>query len=70
MQQVAKILRVYKERYALLSMDHRINHVTIFKNHGARCRRQSAASALPAYRHSRDSQPGEASAARGPAPLR
>ena len=34
-QQVANILRVYKERYTLLSMDRRINHVTIFKNHGA-----------------------------------
>jgi UDPglucose--hexose-1-phosphate uridylyltransferase len=33
--QVASILRVYKERYNLLSMDRRINHVTIFKNHGA-----------------------------------
>jgi UDPglucose--hexose-1-phosphate uridylyltransferase len=33
--QVANILRVYKERYRLLSMDRRINHVTIFKNHGA-----------------------------------
>jgi len=33
-EQVASILRVYKERYALLSMDRRINHVTIFKNHG------------------------------------
>jgi len=32
---VANILRVYRERYNLLSMDRRINHVTIFKNHGA-----------------------------------
>jgi UDPglucose--hexose-1-phosphate uridylyltransferase len=32
---VASILRVYKDRYNLLSMDRRINHVTIFKNHGA-----------------------------------
>ena len=32
--QVANILRVYKERYNLLSMDRRVNHVTIFKNHG------------------------------------
>ena len=32
--QVASILRVYKERYNLLSMDRRVNHVTIFKNHG------------------------------------
>jgi len=32
---VAKILAVYKERYNSLSADHRINHVTIFKNHGA-----------------------------------
>jgi UDPglucose--hexose-1-phosphate uridylyltransferase len=33
--QVANILRVYKQRYNLLSMDRRVNHVTIFKNHGA-----------------------------------
>jgi UDPglucose--hexose-1-phosphate uridylyltransferase len=32
--QVANVLRVYKERYNLLSMDRRVNHVTIFKNHG------------------------------------
>ncbi len=32
---VASILSVYKERYNTLSVDHRINHVTIFKNHGA-----------------------------------
>jgi len=32
--QVAKILGVYKERYNALSVDHRIAHVTIFKNHG------------------------------------
>ena len=33
--QVISILRVYRERYNLLSMDHRVNHITIFKNHGA-----------------------------------
>src|SRR5271166_6695793 len=32
--QVAKILGVYKERYNALSADQRIQHVTIFKNHG------------------------------------
>jgi len=32
--QVAKILGVFKERYNSLSADQRINHVTIFKNHG------------------------------------
>ena len=32
--QVAKVLGVYKERYNALSLDRRINHVTIFKNHG------------------------------------
>jgi UDPglucose--hexose-1-phosphate uridylyltransferase len=32
---VAKILGVYKERYKALSADQRVNHVTIFKNHGA-----------------------------------
>jgi len=32
---VAKILNAYKERYHTLSSDHRITHVTIFKNHGA-----------------------------------
>ncbi|MGD0986899.1 MAG: galactose-1-phosphate uridylyltransferase [Candidatus Sulfotelmatobacter sp.] len=31
---VAKILGVFKERYHVLSADHRITHVTIFKNHG------------------------------------
>ncbi len=33
--EVASILRIYKERYNLLSMDRRVNHVTIFKNHGS-----------------------------------
>jgi UDPglucose--hexose-1-phosphate uridylyltransferase len=32
---MAKILQVFKERYNTLSADHRINHVTIFKNHGS-----------------------------------
>jgi UDPglucose--hexose-1-phosphate uridylyltransferase len=32
--EVARILGVYKDRYNALSLDHRINHVTIFKNHG------------------------------------
>lgn len=31
---VANVLRVYKSRYDALSLDHRIAHVTIFKNHG------------------------------------
>lgn len=31
---VANILRVYKSRYDALSLDSRIAHVTIFKNHG------------------------------------
>ncbi len=34
-EHVGKILRVYKERYNALSADQRVNHVTIFKNHGA-----------------------------------
>ena len=29
---MASILRVYKERYNALSLDHRVNHITIFKN--------------------------------------
>src|SRR5258708_21490518 len=33
-EQEARILDVYKARYTLLGMDRRINHVTIFKNHG------------------------------------
>ena len=33
--QVANILTAYKERYNALSADHRVNHITIFKNHGA-----------------------------------
>jgi UDPglucose--hexose-1-phosphate uridylyltransferase len=32
---VAKILGVFKVRYNSLSTDQRVNHVTIFKNHGA-----------------------------------
>lgn len=32
--QVADVLRVYKARYSQLSLDSRIAHVTIFKNHG------------------------------------
>ncbi|MBI1739819.1 MAG: galactose-1-phosphate uridylyltransferase [Acidobacteriales bacterium] len=32
---VAEILRVYKTRYDELSLDPRIAHITIFKNHGA-----------------------------------
>jgi len=32
--QVADILRIYKTRYDYLSLDPRIAHVTIFKNHG------------------------------------
>jgi UDPglucose--hexose-1-phosphate uridylyltransferase len=34
-EHVARMLEVYKQRYNALSADHRINHVTIFKNHGA-----------------------------------
>jgi UDPglucose--hexose-1-phosphate uridylyltransferase len=33
--EVLNILRVYKARYSALSLDSRIAHVTIFKNHGA-----------------------------------
>ena len=32
--QVANILRAYKDRYNALSLDRRITHITIFKNHG------------------------------------
>jgi UDPglucose--hexose-1-phosphate uridylyltransferase len=32
--QVANVLRAYRERYSRLSHDRRINHITIFKNHG------------------------------------
>ena len=31
---VAEILRAYKARYDALSLDRRIAHITIFKNHG------------------------------------
>ncbi len=34
-QEVANILRCYKARYDDLSLDSRIAHITIFKNHGA-----------------------------------
>jgi UDPglucose--hexose-1-phosphate uridylyltransferase len=33
--QVASILTVYRDRYNTLSIDARVNHITIFKNHGA-----------------------------------
>ncbi|HEY1677644.1 MAG TPA: galactose-1-phosphate uridylyltransferase [Candidatus Sulfotelmatobacter sp.] len=33
-EQLAGILSAYKQRYNILSMDHRVSHVTIFKNHG------------------------------------
>ena len=33
-EQVARILGIYKQRYNVLSLDPRINHITIFKNHG------------------------------------
>ena len=33
--QVANILTVYRQRYKMLSVDRRVNHITIFKNHGA-----------------------------------
>lgn len=33
-EQVAKVLGIYKQRYKMLSQDPRINHITIFKNHG------------------------------------
>jgi UDPglucose--hexose-1-phosphate uridylyltransferase len=33
--QVASILHAYRERYNALSIDARVNHITIFKNHGA-----------------------------------
>lgn len=33
-EQVAGILNAYKQRYNALSMDHRVTHITIFKNHG------------------------------------
>jgi UDPglucose--hexose-1-phosphate uridylyltransferase len=33
--EVLNILRVYKTRYSELSLDNRIAHITIFKNHGA-----------------------------------
>jgi len=32
--EVADLLRVYKARYSALSLDPRIAHITIFKNHG------------------------------------
>jgi UDPglucose--hexose-1-phosphate uridylyltransferase len=33
--QVTNILRAYKQRYNVLSLDQRIAHITLFKNHGA-----------------------------------
>jgi len=34
-EQVGHILTVYKNRYHALSRDRRVNHITIFKNHGS-----------------------------------
>jgi UDPglucose--hexose-1-phosphate uridylyltransferase len=34
-EQVGRILTVYRDRYNTLSVDARVNHITIFKNHGA-----------------------------------
>ncbi|HKI00211.1 MAG TPA: galactose-1-phosphate uridylyltransferase [Candidatus Sulfotelmatobacter sp.] len=34
-EHVARILSVYRERYNALSLDRRVDHITIFKNHGA-----------------------------------
>lgn len=34
-EHVASILNAYKERYNALSLDRRVTHITIFKNHGA-----------------------------------
>jgi UDPglucose--hexose-1-phosphate uridylyltransferase len=34
-EHVASVLQAYKRRYNTLSLDHRVNHITIFKNHGA-----------------------------------
>ena len=33
-EHVAKVLGAYKQRYNELSADHRVHHITIFKNHG------------------------------------
>jgi UDPglucose--hexose-1-phosphate uridylyltransferase len=33
-EQVARILGIYKQRYNVLSLDPRVHHITIFKNHG------------------------------------
>lgn len=33
-EHVAKVLTAYRQRYNILSADHRVHHITIFKNHG------------------------------------
>ncbi|MGH9493679.1 MAG: galactose-1-phosphate uridylyltransferase [Candidatus Sulfotelmatobacter sp.] len=33
-EEVAAVLTAYKQRYNVLSLDHRVSHITIFKNHG------------------------------------
>ena len=66
---VASILRVYKQRYNALSMDHRVNHITIFKNHGTDAGASLAASAFPADCDAGDPEPGAPPVARGAAPL-
>jgi len=69
-EHVASILRVYRERYNTLSIDRRVNHITIFKNNGGRRGREPAASALATDCNAGNPQPGAPPVARGTAPLR
>ena len=68
-EQVASILGAYKQRYNTLSLDHRVNHITIFKNHGARRRSEPAASPFAVDRDAGHPKPGAAPTVRGAAPL-
>ncbi|HET6180911.1 MAG TPA: hypothetical protein VFE61_28590 [Candidatus Sulfotelmatobacter sp.] len=67
---VASILNIYKERCNALSVDRRVNHITIFKNRGADAGAEPAASALATDCDAGDSEPGPAPAVRSFAPLR
>ena len=66
---VASILRVYKQRYNALSLDHRVNHLAIFQNHGTDAGASLQASALAVACDAGDPEPGAAPPIRGSAPL-
>ncbi len=57
---MADMLRIYKTRYDEFSLDPRIAHITIFKNHGVDARHEPGASSFAVDRGSGDFVPGPA----------